>query len=53
MMIHKQMLDTYRSAPPNYQGEQGFFNWFFHNRPTHVISARYNTVLRQKVPITF
>lgn len=51
MKTHKEMLDTYLLSPPNYFGDQGFLNWFFQNRTTNVISARYNTVLRQKVTI--
>ena len=49
LQTHQEMLQSYTQSPPNYQGEEGFLNWFFHNRTTRVISARYNTVLRQKV----
>ena len=48
LTTHRQMLESYKTVPPNFHGEQGFLNWFFHNRTTQVISARYNTVLRQK-----
>lgn len=41
-------MSSYQHAPAHYRGEQGFFNWFFLNRTTNVISARYNTVLRLK-----
>ena len=45
----RDMLATYTQAPSYYMGEQGFLNWFFLNRTTQVISARYNTVVRLKV----
>lgn len=44
-----EMLRTYEGSPPEFRGEEGFLNWFFSNRSTHVISARYNTVIRLKV----
>jgi hypothetical protein len=45
---HQDMLSQYMHAPPQYMGEQGFMNWYFLNRTSHVISSRYNTVVRQK-----
>lgn len=45
---HEEMLASYTRAPSHYYGEQGFINYYFLNRTTHVISARYNTVIRLK-----
>lgn len=47
--VYKRMLVDYKSSPPEHRGEQGFINWFFRDADTKVISARYNTVIRQKV----
>lgn len=43
------MIHSYLKSPPHYYGEEGFFNWFFLDRHSTVISARYNTVVRLKV----
>ena len=47
--IYKDMLVKYPQSPLEHRGEQGFLNWFFSKHDTRVISARYNTVIRQKV----
>lgn len=46
---HEKMLSAYPQSPPESRGEQGFLNWFFLEKETRVLSARYNTVVRLKV----
>ena len=52
-LVFTKMLDLLsRNVIPSwYQGEQGFINWFFKDRPSSVISTRYNTVMRLKVTL--
>lgn len=42
-------MASYTMTPSHYFGEQGFLNYYFLNRTSHTMSARYNTVVRLKV----
>ena len=54
-MVLKPSIDTFNElssligkTPLQYGGEQGLLNWYFREKRTTILSARYNTVLRQK-----
>jgi len=44
----KEMSSNYLNAPSYNQGDQGFLNWFFRDRPKAVLPVMYNTVCKAR-----